>query len=215
MTTSKVVESDESGDFERWELPRVNGPVVSSKATAEELESIQKQAYNEGFALGQREGHQEALQHKKQELENSAESLRSILAMLAEPLKELDDDIVNQLAQLSMAVAKQVIRRELHTDEGEIVGIVREAMSALPASTRKITLNIHPDDSELIRNAFSLGQDDESDELRWKVLEDPMISRGGCKISSENSRIDATVEGRLNRIINTLLGGERESDEQT
>ena len=208
MTTSKMIESN---NVERWELPRVNGPVVSSKATVEELESIQKQAYNEGFALGQREG----LQHKKQELENSAASLQSILAMLSEPLKELDSDVVHQLAQLSMAVAKQVIRRELHTDEGEIVGIVREAMNALPASTRKITLNIHPDDSELIRNAFSLGQEDDSDELRWKVIEDPIISRGGCKISSENSRIDATVEGRLNRIINTLLGDERESDEQS
>ena len=209
MTTSKIIESNNSVDFERWELPRVSGPVVSSKVTAEELESIQKQAYNEGFALGQREG----LQHKKQELEENAASLRSILELLTEPLKELDDDVVNQLAQLSMTVARQVVRRELHTDEGEIVGIVREAMSALPASTRKITLHIHPDDSELIRNAFSLGNEDESDELRWKVIEDPMISRGGCKISSKNSRIDATVEGRLNRIINTLLGGERESDE--
>ena len=61
--------------------------------------------------------------------------------------------------------------------------------------------------------SFSLGDENESDELRWKVIEDPMISRGGCKISSENSRIDATVEGRLNRIINTLLGDEREPDE--
>ena len=209
MTTSKIVGANNSSDIERWELPRVSGPVVSSKATAKELESIQKQAYNEGFALGQKEG----LQHKKQELEDSAASLRSIIELLTEPLKELDDEVVNQLAQLSMTVAKQVVRRELHTDEGEIVGIVREAMSALPASTRKITLNIHPDDSELVHNAFSLSSEDESEELRWKVIEDPMISRGGCIVSSENSRIDATVEGRLNRIINTLLGGERESDE--
>ena len=112
-----------------------------------------------------------------------------------------------------MSVAKQIVRRELHTEQGEIVGIVREAMNALPASTRKIILNIHPDDAELIRNAFSLGQENESDELRWKVVEDPMITRGGCKISSENSRVDATVEARLNRVISTLLGGERESDE--
>ncbi|MCK4864705.1 MAG: flagellar assembly protein FliH [Gammaproteobacteria bacterium] len=209
MTTSKIISSNNSAGFERWELPRVSGPVVSSKVTAEELESIQKQAYNEGFAFGQKEG----LHHKKQELEESAASLHSIMELLTEPLKDIDDDVVTQLVQLSMTVAKQVIRRELHTDEGEIVGIVREAMNALPASTRNITLNIHPDDSELVRNAFSLSDKVESDELRWKVIEDPMISRGGCKISSENSSIDATVEGRLNRIINTLLGGEPEYDE--
>jgi len=204
MTTSKVLVSDDITAYERWELPLVSGPTVSS-STAKELESIHEQAYNEGFALGQKEG--------QQQLDNNIASLRSIIEMLTEPLKELDDDVVNQLAQLSMAVAKQVIRRELHTEEGEIVGIVREAMTALPASTRKIILNIHPDDAELVRNAFSLGDEAESDELRWKLIEDPMITRGGCMVSSENSRIDATVEGRLNRIINTLLGGERESDE--
>ena len=112
-----------------------------------------------------------------------------------------------------MIVAKQVVRRELHTDQGEIVSIVREAMNALPSSTRKIILNIHPEDAELVRNAFSLSQQDETDEARWKVVEDPMISRGGCIISSENSRVDATVEARLNRVISTLLGGERKSDE--
>ena len=207
MTTSKILDKNDLTAYERWELPLVSGSGLSS--TAAELESIQKEAYKEGFAMGQKNG----FEAKKQELENIAASFRSIIETLTEPLKELDDDVVNQLAQLSMMIAKQVVRRELHTEEGEIVGIVREAMSALPASTRKIILNIHPDDSDLIRNAFSLGDETESDELRWKVVEDPMITRGGCKITSENSRIDATVEGRLNRIINTLLGGERESDE--
>jgi len=210
MTTSKILESNDLTAYERWELPLVNGTNVSSSApTAEELESIQKQAYEEGFAQGLKNG----TEHKKQEIEQNIESLRSIIELLTEPLKELDDVVVNQLAQLSMSVAKQVVRRELHTNEGEIVGIVREAMSALPASTREVVLNIHPDDAELVRNAFSLGEETESEELFWKVIEDPMLSRGGCKITSENSTIDATVEGRLNRIINTLLGDERESDE--
>jgi len=210
MTTSKILESNDLTAYERWELPLVNGTNDSSSApTAEELESIQKQAYEEGFAQGLKNG----TEHKKQEIEQSIESLRSIIELLTEPLKEVDDVVVNQLAQLSMSVAKQVVRRELHTSEGEIVGIVREAMSALPASTREIVLNIHPDDAELVRNAFSLGEETESEELFWKIIEDPMLSRGGCKITSENSTIDATVEGRLNRIINTLLGDERETDE--
>ena len=210
MTTSKVVETKDLTAYERWELPLVVGPNISgSPATAEELLSIQKQAYKDGFESGEKK----AYVQKKQELDNYANSFRSIIETLTDPLKELDDDVVNQLAQLSMTVAKQVVRRELHTEKGEIVGIVREAMNALPASTRKIILNIHPDDSELIRNAFSLGEETDSDDLRWKVIEDPMITRGGCMIKSENSRIDATVEGRLNRIINSLLGDERESDE--
>ena len=169
-TTSKVLENDVNSAYDRWELPSVNG----SGATAKELQSIQQQAYNEGFALGQKDG----FEQKKQELEMNAATMRSIIEILSDPLKDMDDNIVHQLSELSMAVAKQVIRRELHTEQGEIVGIVREAMNALPATTRKITLNIHPEDAVLVRNAFSLGDDDASDELRWKVIEDPIISRG-------------------------------------
>ena len=209
MTTSNTIISDDLTAYERWELPLVNEPAAAEPITAEKLENIQKQAYKEGFELGKKEAYEE----KKHELETNIANLSSIIKMLSEPLNELDDEIVEQLAQLSISVAKQVVRRELHTEQGEIVGIVREAMAALPASTRKITLNIHPDDAELIRSAFSLGQQEESDELRWKLVEDPMISRGGCIISSQNSRVDASVEARLNRIISTLLGGERESDE--
>ena len=204
MTTSKIADAEDLTAYERWELPLVEGS-GSSIATAKELESIQKQAYQEGFASGQKEG--------KADILKSVQSLRSILDVLAEPLKELDDDIVNQLAELSMLVAKQVVRRELHTEAGEIVGIVREAISALPASSRQVVLHIHPDDAEIVRNVFSLDQSTESEELRWKLVEDPMLTRGGCKITSEFSTIDATVEGRLNRVINTLLGGERETDE--
>ena len=209
--------SDEAVDYERWELPQVNHSDIGlNGTTAEKLELLQKQAYDEGYNLGYSEGLQlgqnKGYEEKKAEMSNNNTAITSIIELLTEPLKDLDDEIVQQLAELSMAVAKQVVRRELHTEQGEIVGIVREAMTALPASIRKVILNIHPDDAVLIRNAFSLGETDDSDELRWKVVEDPLITRGGCKLASENSSIDATVEARLNRVISTLLGGERESD---
>lgn len=181
---------------------------VAGTATAKELESIQTQAYEESFAQGLRKGYEEG----KAEVEKNAQLLRSMVACLAEPLNDLDDEIVSQLAELAMIVAKQVIRRELHSDHGEIVGIVREAVSALPASSQKVVLHINPEDSELVRKAFSLGEEKDSADVSWKILEDPMLTRGGCKITSDNSQIDATVEARLNRVINTLLGGERESD---
>ena len=211
MTTSKVVISDDVSAYERWELPVVNEKGrTDKKATAQELEDIQKQAYAEGFALGQKEG----AEQKQQELQSRIDQLESVIQMLDEPLKELDEEIVLQLAQLAMTVAQQVVRREIKTHEGEIVGVVREAMSSLPASSRKISLHVHPEDAELVRNAFAVTQAHEDDEeMRWKIIEDPLLTRGGCIVSSENSRIDASVEGRLNRVIATFLGGERETDE--
>ncbi len=163
MTTSKVVISDDVSAYERWELPVVNEKGrADTKATAHELEDIHKQAYAEGYALGQKEG----AEQKQQELQSRIDQLESVIQMLDEPLKELDEEIVQQLAQLAMTVAQQVVRREIKTHEGEIVGVVREAMSALPASSRKISLHVHPEDAGLVREAFAVTQTHEDDEER-------------------------------------------------
>ena len=46
----------------------------------------------------------------------------------------------------------------------------------------------------------------------WQIAEDPVMTRGGCRIEAENSKIDASVEQQLNRVIANLMGGERERD---
>lgn len=216
----------ESKNYQSWLLPQVNDTSQALHgASAIRLQELQREAYEEGFARGKKQGYEEGhregyekgeqqgYSEKKLQIEQDHHALSSILELLVEPLKELDDEIVNQLADLSMIVASQVVRRELHIEKGEIIGVVREAMSALPATIRKVILTIHPEDAIIVREAFSLGQKDDSDELRWKLVEDPLITRGGCKIASENSRIDATVEARLHRIISTLLGDERQTDD--
>ena len=69
---------------------------------------------------------------------------------------------------------------------------------------------LHPDDAMLVRGAFSI---EENIEQSWKINEDPVLTRGGCRIEAENSKIDMTVEQQLNRVIANLLGGEREKDD--
>ncbi|MGZ5576522.1 MAG: FliH/SctL family protein, partial [Methylobacter sp.] len=47
------------------------------------------------------------------------------------------------------------------------------------------------------------------------IVEDPLITRGGCEVDTDISHVNATVEHRLAAVIATLLGGERESDSKT
>ena len=147
------------------------------------------------------------------EIRRRAAQLDSMLQMLAEPLQKMDDAVVLQVSELAMAVAKQIIRRELRIDPGQVIAVIREAMGALPVTVRKVSLYIHPDDVAMVREVFALGDKTDSDDIKWRIIEDPMLTRGGCRIHSENSTIDATVETHLNRIINTILGGERETDD--
>jgi flagellar assembly protein FliH len=51
----------------------------------------------------------------------------------------------------------------------------------------------------------------ESERAR-QLVEDPVMARGGCRITSATSRIDARLETRLGAILSELMGTERQPD---
>ncbi|HEB86239.1 MAG TPA: flagellar assembly protein FliH [Gammaproteobacteria bacterium] len=200
--------------YERWELPDVgeqtSNKIGSRLPTAAEIESIQKQAYTEGHDRGYRDGYEKGVAKGEIDVRQKAETFQELIQTLDTPLDELDEQVIEQTAQLAMAVARQIIRRELHADPGQVVAVVRDALKALPVMARKIRVFLHPDDAVLVREVLSLHDDDDSQ--TWRMIEDPLLDRGGCKINSENSTIDASVEMRLQRVITGIMGGERARD---
>lgn len=220
MGAPKVI-NDKKGltAYERWEMPAVEEepPNQEELVTAAEIEAIQQLAYTEGYAqgyeIGVEQGHKDgfAAGHDKLEklLTERLQRLDSVLSFISRPLSDLDEQVVNQLADMSILISRQLIRRELHTDPGQVIAAVRDAMSALPVNTRDTRIFLHPDDAVLIREVFSISEEREQS---WKLIEDPSLTRGGCRIEAENSKIDATVEYRMNQIVASLLGGEREQD---
>lgn len=132
-----------------------------------------------------------------------------MLAALAMPLPDIDNQVVDELVQLCMAVVKQMVRRELKISPGEVVAVVREALSLLP-SAADITLELHPEDAKIIKETLMHSNSDSS----WNVVEDPLLTRGGCRVLTSKSRIDATVEKRINTVIAEVMGGERKVDQK-
>ncbi|TAL46080.1 MAG: flagellar assembly protein FliH [Methylovulum sp.] len=184
--------------------------------TVEEIEAMQKQAYDEAFAQGKKDGFQqgydEGLKKGYDEnlhlLQKQATELTRLMESLSEPFKHLDDEVEKELAKLAIGVATQIIRREIKLNPGQVVAAVREAINVLPLSSQKINLHLHPDDAELVRSALSL------DEMStaWGIIADPLITRGGCKVDTDVSHVDATIEHRLAAVIANVLGSEREQD---
>jgi flagellar assembly protein FliH len=172
--------------------------------TARQLEEIQQQARQEGFQQGLQEGRDRG----REELLNSVRCLEQILKTLDKPLEELDDSVEQQLAQLAMLVARQLVRRELKTDPEQVVGIVREALALLPVAARDVQLALNPEDAGIVRDALSLHEGGQA----IRIVEDPVQSRGGCRVLTRTSQIDASIETRLNSVIAGVLGGQRHSD---
>jgi flagellar assembly protein FliH len=126
---------------------------------------------------------------------------------------------LQEIVQLVKAVARQLVRRELKADPGEIMAVVREALGALPSATRSAQLKLHPEDAKLVREALALSEGDArgggmpgAAERTWRIIDDPTQPRGGCRVETETSLIDASLESRLNAVITRLLGGSRDDD---
>lgn len=208
--TNKVIPSAELHSIEDWSLPDVSDPQAQEDAgtpmTARQLEELQREAQAEGFEQGRKEG----LAAGQKEIRARVHELSHLMQTLARPLEQLDENVEQQLVDMVVLIARQLIRRELKSEPGEILAVIREAMALLPLAAANVRLHLHPEDAELVRANLSLS----SEEQTWKVVEDPVIARGGCKVLSDTSQIDATVENRINAAISRLLGGERADDQE-
>ena len=170
--------------------------------TIEEIERIQQEAREEGFREGEAAGRREGAAAVQAE----AEHLARVLDSLVPSVEGLDRRLEQELVTLAVTVARQLVRRELRTEPGQIVAAVREAFALLPSSDRRVRLHLHPEDARIVRDALHLSELEQP----WKVVEDPTLSRGGAWLETDTSRVDATVESRLNAVIAGMWGGRRE-----
>lgn len=221
---SDLIRARDVGGFDIWSLPSFDPhvpepepePVEELPAemeevpldevqplTLEELESIRQEAYNEGFAAGEKDGFRSTTLKVRQEAEEALSvklaSLERLMNTLFDPIAEQDAQIEKAMVGLVEHIARQVIQRELVLDSSHIESVMREALKLLPLGVGNVRLYINPQDFEQVKALR------ERHEETWRIVEDAALQPGGCRVETEHSRIDATVETRINQIMAKLL----------
>lgn len=186
-----------------WDVPAIDGGDGRGYMTASKLEALQQQAFDEAFKQGFEDGQEKG----RQEVAGRVQRLDQLLHAFEKPLENLDSEVEQQLVELAMSVARQLFRREMKTEPAHVIGVVREAIQLLPAASRNTAVHLHPDDATLVRESLSLTDAKPG----WTITEDPLLTRGGCRVSTDNSQVDATAEARLTAVIASIVGDERQS----
>jgi len=185
-----------------WTAPDMNSPAVNQRLpTVSGLVDLQEEAYKEALDQGLAEGRKAG----QIEVRAQVEKLAGMFHDLARPFEVLDAEVERELLTLAMALARQIVRRELKTDPTQIIGIVRDAIAALPVTARDVRVHLHPEDAAVVREHLAPTES----ERAWTLVEDPVMARGGCQITTTTSRIDARLETRLAAILSELMGTER------
>ena len=220
---SDLIRARDVEGFDRWSLPSFDPFVPQPEPepepeppeveevpleevqplTLEELESIRQEAWNEGFATGEKEGFHSTTLKVRQEAEVALNaklgSLESLMKNLFEPIAEQDTHIEKGLVALVQHITRQVIQRELAMDSSQIEHVMREALKLLPLGVDNVRLYVNPQDFAQVKALR------ERHEETWRIVEDEALLPGGCRVETEHSRIDATVETRITQATAQLL----------
>jgi flagellar assembly protein FliH len=199
-------------DVSRWDLPTVEGaplPRAGAKGVnVMHLTIVEREAWEHGYKDGHVEGVRKGeaeLRARIAEVDVKLAALDAIMGTLAKPLDDLDQQVETELTRLALAVGKHLARRELKIDPTQIIGIIRHTVSLLPLSARKIKIHLHPDDAAIVREKLARA----SGEQEWQLAEDPLMARGGCRLTTENSSVDARFEASVAVALSGLLGDDR------
>lgn len=212
---NRVLVAEQASLASTWELPAVAGPTANrrSRPSPADLEYIERAAWEEAYEKGHAAGVQAGEAEFKQrfaDLEQRATQLKEVLNALARPLEQLDADVEAQLVSLAMAIAKHIVRREIKADPAQVIALVRETVNLLPVAQRDVRVHLHPQDAALLRERLAEPQA----ERAWTLVEDPIMARGGCRVSTDTAHIDARLESRLAAAFTHLMGDERAAERE-
>jgi flagellar assembly protein FliH len=199
---SAIIPKENLTAFQRWELgsfdqgkaPAAKGgrnkAAAASLPTADDIERIHNDAHKQGYAAGYEEGTARA--------RIEALRLHTLVEHLDAALTDFDQQVAEQLLQLALGVARQVVRQTIAVRPTAILDAVRDALLQLPHQHAAIYL--HPEDASLVRTYLG----DQLTHTGHRLFEEASISRGGVRIEAGGSHLDATVETRWRRAIESI-----------
>ncbi len=212
---SKLIGKDEQAKV--WAVPEIravsenhithNDTSLSpreKKAVEEKVNKLRERAYQEGFDQGRKDG----MAGAQQQTEQTVQSLTAVLNAMSTPLQQLDEQLESELVKLAVAIAKQIVRRELKTDPGQVVAVVREALSIIPSAAQNIRVYLCPDDATRVRKLIPAS----GGERNWEIVADPVLTQGSCRVETDAATVDADFESRIAAIAAEILGSERADD---
>lgn len=248
----KVRSPDSFDDAKAWDLPSVDPDIKSTATnafnksstwkyeppeieedlkplTAQDIESIRAAAYEEGLALGKKEGYDEGLEQGKQtgleqglnegkeqglsegmqagqeQMEELARSWQSIIDQAMNPLAQVNQELEKELIILATKLAKAIIKVEVTAQNDVLLSAISEGIKVLPIQESQYQFQMNPVDIAMVTGHFG---EEKIAENKWLLIENPAIQRGGCELSTKSNAVDMSIERRSADVFSQFLNAQ-------
>jgi len=220
---NNIIPKEQMTPYQRWEMASFDEPQEEIPPpeeqfaeeippppvlTLEEIEAIREQARQEGYAEGQQqgmqagrsEGYMAGLQLGQTEINETIQHLRQIAVSFGTEVSQTSETMAPELLNLGLDISKAMIKTALSVKPELILPTISAAIHSLPSLQLPALLYLQPDDAALVRE--HLGE--ELSQNGWRLVEDPELQRGGCRMETGTNQVDATMQTRWRRIAESL-----------
>ena len=206
------VPKEQQTAYQRWEMnsfgderpsvvaKRPKPPPPVELPTEETVAAIREEARLIGYEDGHGSGYTDGLAIGRAEAAKELEHLQAIAVEFSAAVSAADETIAADVLELALHLARGMLRNALEAKPELLIPIVREAIGYLPVLQQPALLLLNPLDAALIRATMG----EELDKGGWRLVDDPQIARGGCKVDTASNQIDATVASRWQRLTSAL-----------
>jgi flagellar assembly protein FliH len=193
--------------YQRWELASLSDDPAGGRARAAgsvqseaQLAAARERARQEGYAEGLLQGRLAGIEQARASAANEELQFRQMASAFSGEIASAHEGVAKDLLNLALDLAKAMLKTALAVRPELMLPVVSDAVHYLPGLQLPATLHLQPEDAALVRARMG----DELANAGWKILDDPQIVRGGCRLQTASSQIDATIATRWQRIAAAL-----------
>ncbi len=147
-----------------------------------------------------KEGYQEGLAQAKADIEEVKNAITAYMSAK----QEVFDIIAPNVLEISLDIAKKIIKKEIQEDSSIILNNVLEILKGLSKEENKITLRVNPMQASMLKTEIPELLNTAGLEAKVLIVPDETIMEGGCMVTTNNGVIDATIETQLSVISEAL-----------
>ena len=141
------------------------------------------------------------LQTEKTGLSQACQTLNAVVARLNQFCDTLFAEHKEEIAKLSIEIARKILLQKVQDGDYEIEAIVKEALNNAP-TRQDVVVHLNPEDHLICQKAQ---QDEPNGELVGiKFVSDQNIGRAECLVETPKGIIESLIEEHLERIANAL-----------
>ena len=197
---SGFIPREELGQATSWEFESLGSDAPLSRSAERLLTEREQRAFERGRAEGLTEGLRQAQTEAAQVRATHKAQVDQVLADLRARFAELESQGADQVLDLALEIARQVVRYELSHTRTALLPLVQEAVLAVIDRHASPRIHINPADFELLAPELKPAA-----ALRHaEFIADPGVTRGGCRVETPQSSVDATLETRWARALAPL-----------